>query len=1859
MYAFLSRRFTARIIIALTICVALLPVPGLSFLISGVAENQREVRKGKPKPGKPEGELPNLEEVKEESDIERNVTPPMPSTVRSRKNSGEPWDGRRVGDTEAPRDRAEPGNAGSISKSNPTVDSRRNQIRRAHARTRIAAPPLLVPEVQFKQNFFTWALLRSPYSNETTYWDDQLRVAHGQGQGSLKLAAIELGRTLFESAEYAARSRNPHDYVYDLYKTYLMRDPDSGGWAAWEGLVSTHGREYVRRGFEESGEFTTVIANMTLSGSPTGNAASLITAQVDPRNQPGRGMLTRDANWSLALLSLPGRAGLDLGLGLSYSSQVWTRSGPYIYFDEDNSFPSPGFRLGFPSVQRKVFDSQTARNAYLLITAAGRRVELRQVGASNIYDAADSSYLRLTDNGSTLLVHSTDGTKLSYSEINGEWRCVEIKDRNGNYITINNNAQGRISSITDTLGRVITLNYDGNANLLSITQNWTGQPSRQWVGFSWGTRTMQYSFTDSLLRGVIGTANNALIPVITQVTLNDTSHFTFEYTNSLQLSALKNYFGAIERNATVFTYQSPVGDAPRLVESRLSARNWTGFNNVPAQVLTTYSVAGDGACVMTASDGTVYKEYYGTGWQKGLTTLSEVWVGGEKKKWTTTAWTQDSTLVSYEVNPRVTETNVYDASGNRRRMTIDYGLYEQWGLPYGIREYAADGGTEIRQRFIDYHLGQGYLDRRIIGLVAQVRLTNVSSGQSKTTYDYDDPSRLHGVPAAATQHDVNYNLSFTTRGNVTAVSRWDVTDINNANKKLTNYVNYYNTGTPISTTDPVGHQSSITYADSFSDSVNRNTFAYPTTLTDEDGFSSTRQYNFDFGAVTRTQGPPPAGQAQGAIQTMTYNNLGQLERTTTTNNGAYKRFWYGPDYVASYATVNNVADELYSIQVVDGMGRVIGAAGNHPGSAGGYRLANTIYDQTGRAWKQSNPTEVNSSWVPTGDDAAGSYYTQQTYDWQGRPVVTTYPDLTTKEASYAGCGCAGGEVMTLTDEGNVINFAGAVKKRQKKIYSDVLGRAWKVELLNWDGSGPHGTGPNNTVYSTTVTTYNARDQVMQVRQYAGVEGNGTPQDTTTTYDGYGRIASKHIPEQNSGTSTVYTYNADDTVLSVTDARGAIATHSYNNRHLVTQVTYSAPVGITATLTATFGYDAAGNRTSMTDGFGSKSYTYDQLSRLMSETRTFTSVGTFALTYTYNLADQLKKITDASNTTINYGYDVAGQLTGVTGSDTLVGGVSNYASGFQYRAFGAVKQASVSTLNSTVSYNARMQTTNFNISGVVNENYTYNSDGSLKTVANTTDNNWDRAMFYDQVGRITFGAAGGDARQDFGPVPFLEFFGYNAFNDITYRETETWGGGYYYDTGSYTNHRRSGSTYDADGRVTAITTRTYTYDAAGRNTTLTGQKWMPSGFVATTTESGFDGDGVKVRENSGTSGSMTLRYFLQSTALGGAVVEELNGSGQKQMGYVFTPSGTELASQVAGANYVLFRQRSPVNTTRRGVFSLGGATRDEYDPVGARVRTSPNSPPDHGGGSAGEITNGSSGSLDGRTSSMANPLSGCLLDGSPVPCAIAMRGAGEASDVVYVDPFVSVAYRGRQKKPVWVEVDTSTASWTEISPGVYGMAIFPGPGGYFDWVEDPDDALELFTRPLSLQDRLTTTVKSEQWPHAPDPQAIRKNLEKMLSTGDCGTFISDLLDRMGKTKNNPRVKGSALDLYDMVTKQKGLVRGGLATQMKASATVDGQLIRPGKDGNASIHIGSGFAFMSNTYDEKAQAVASLDAFNVLHELVHLAGSKEYYTDRQVAVALSEMGNAGLPVRQKGESTRSFIGRNSAYFSDILRLKCPAL
>jgi YD repeat-containing protein len=1766
-------RSSLRITLVLLIGLALLPLPRVSMFVSAMGQGRGPQTAPPPRPGKPEGELPDLDDLKHESSIEREPPAPIPSTIRSQRNSGKPWDGRRVGDPPL-RDSDQAG--------------ARGQTLRSHARRRMRVLPVLY-EDQFIQNFFNVALVRSATSEETLYWNYQLRAGYNESAWSLKSAAIEFGRTLFESAAYAARGRDAHVYVYDLYKTYLMREPDAGGWATWEGLVSSHGREYVRRGFEESGEFASLLAAITLSGAASVAASSLISARVDPRKQPGNGMLTRDAALSLPLLSLPGRNGLDLGLALSYSSMVWTRSGPYIYFDEDNGFPSPGFRLGFPTVQRKVFDAQTGKQSYLMITAGGTRVELRQVGTSNIYDATDSSYLRLTDNGPTLLVHATDGTKLSFSEINGEFRCVEIKDSNGNYITVNNNALGRITSIVDTLGRVINFNYDGNANLISITQAWNGQPSHQWVSFGWGTRTMQSSFSGA---AVVGTANGAVYPVLTQVAVNDTSYFTFDYTNSLQVSLVKKYFGSVERNATSFTYETPANDVPRLISSSVSAQNWTGINGVPAQVTTQYSVGGDGACVLTAPDSTVLKEYYGTGWQRGLTTLSEVWSGGVRQKWTTTAWTQDNTSVAYEVNPRVTETNVYDAGGNRRRTTIDYGTYAAYGLPYAVHEYAADGSMEIRQTFTDYNLSQAYLERRIIGLVSQVRVANGAQTLTKVTYDYDDPARLHGVPAAATQHDVNYNLLFTARGNVTAVSRWDVGDINNTNKKLTSYTNYYNTGTPISTTDPAGHQSNLTYGDSFSDNVNRNTFAYPTTITNADNFSSYVQYHFDFGATTRTQSPAPANQSQGAIQTMTYNSLGQLERITTTNNGAYKRFWYGANFTASFATVNTLADEAYSVAVVDGFGRVTGTASNHPGSSGGYSAVSTIYDRMGRTWKVSNPTEISESWQPSGVDGAGYYYTQQTYDWKGRPLITTNTDGTTKEASYAGCGCAGGEVVTLTDEGTI--YAGVAKRRQQKIYSDVLGRTFKTELLNWQGG---------SVYSATVNTFNVRDQITNTKQYAGPESPANPyRETTATYDGYGRLQTKHIPQESAGSGTTWTYNADSTVSTITDARGAVSSFGYvgTNRGLVKTITHI--LAGKPTVNITFSYDAAGNRTVMTDQTGSSNYYYDELSRLTSESRTLAGTP-YTLSYQYNLGGQLKKMTYPGNMSINYSYDNAGRLTGVTGSGTLYQGVSQYASGFSYRAWGARKtMTDGANRTSTTTYDARLRPLTYQIDGgVVNQSYEYYNDGSMRLVHNASDSNFDRLYEYDQAGRLVFATTGGAARGDLGSIPYHETFGYNAWGDTTSRFTETWSQNDFGDAGSFTNGRRDGWGYEADGQIKTIDTRTYDYDAVGNRTAMTGQLWSGSNYFPTSTTNAYDGDGRRVQEVLSWPSPFTTRY-LRSSVLGGEIAQEINSGGQT-ISYVYLPDGTQLSTLIG---FPKWRHETPARTGLYENYQSGFVNRVEFDPVGANVGLTAPPPPDTNGGDGDIGGSHNGGSADSRFSDMANPAAGCYnVGGVELPCTWSLF------DVF--DMFV------------WTPARNAAASAPPDSPGkhVPPKRVVPIniPNPFDKYVDDPVERVDTTYTPgywkpapapfLNITIGQSSAAANQQNPGRlgeAEHDILANDLNQHLSfRKDCTDFVKALLRTVAINTQRPAYD-DVMDVFDMVRKQRGVVVDTEVGRRSHSAEAHGAI-----SGNSATLRVASISFA------EGEVMSAARGDIVLAETLHFAAKQGVFLDSELAWA----------------------------------------
>ncbi|MFN7999886.1 MAG: hypothetical protein U0X75_02590 [Acidobacteriota bacterium] len=215
----------------------------------------------------------------------------------------------------------------------------------------------------------------------------------------------------------------------------------------------------------------------------------------------------------------------------------------------------------------------------------------------------------------------------------------------------------------------------------------------------------------------------------------------------------------------------------------------------------------------------------------------------------------------------------------------------------------------MRRTHTDYNQASTYINRRIIGLPTASLYDGANALFSKVEYFYDESGYLQATSATPTQHDsTNYGISFFAgRGNQTTVRRYDVT---------TAYVEWktgYNiTGSPTFSRDPrysvTNAQTTISYTDAWvnvygSNLPNLNTFAYPTTVTDMDGYSSTMKYDFDLGAVRFVTDP------KGAVTMSEYDGYGRRWKTTS-GYGSVSPFYTSlsfdaqANWVKSYSALN-------------------------------------------------------------------------------------------------------------------------------------------------------------------------------------------------------------------------------------------------------------------------------------------------------------------------------------------------------------------------------------------------------------------------------------------------------------------------------------------------------------------------------------------------------------------------------------------------------------------------------------------------------------------------------------------------------------------------------------------------------------------------------------------------------------------------------------------------------------------------------------------------------------------------------------------------------------------------------------------
>ena len=223
-------------------------------------------------------------------------------------------------------------------------------------------------------------------------------------------------------------------------------------------------------------------------------------------------------------------------------------------------------------------------------------------------------------------------------------------------------------------------------------------------------------------------------------------------------------------------------------------------------------------------------------------------------------------------------------------------------------------------------------------------------------------------------------------------------------------------------------------------------------------------------------------------------------------------------------------------------------------------------------------------------------------------------------------------------------------------------------------------------------------------------------------------------------------------------------------------------------------------------------------------------------------------------------------------------------------------------------------------------YEYYHDGRLKLSHNVLDSRFDRSYEYDHAARLNKALSGAEARGEAATTnrPYKQTATYDEFDHLTNRSSLHWSRGYV-SSDTYSDNRRDGWSYDADGNWLSGAGRQQVYDAAGRTTSTS---WSSGGSFSQIYNE--DGQRVKAVE------SNVVTYYLRSTVLGGRVIEELDGAGTKQKGFLYA-QGRLIGHQAANGTVVLLHEEASGTSVRAsGVSSPFAVDWAELDPWGAEV-----------------------------------------------------------------------------------------------------------------------------------------------------------------------------------------------------------------------------------------------------------------------------------------------------------------------------------
>jgi RHS repeat-associated protein len=423
--------------------------------------------------------------------------------------------------------------------------------------------------------------------------------------------------------------------------------------------------------------------------------------------------------------------------------------------------------------------------------------------------------------------------------------------------------------------------------------------------------------------------------------------------------------------------------------------------------------------------------------------------------------------------------------------------------------------------------------------------------------------------------------------------------------------------------------------------------------------------------------------------------------------------------------------------------------------------------------------------------------------------------------------------------------------------------------------------------------------------------------TTFAYDDASRLESVTNPLNK---EWQYQHDPDGNLSKLTLPDGQSISYLYDEASRLEAIDYSA----SSTPDVGFGYDANGNRTTMTDGAGVVTYTYDALNELKTVTR-----GSDQFAYEYDDAGNVEQRTYPDGTSFSYNYDAADNLTGITS-----GGATT---SFNYNPANDLKSTTFPNgTKSALSYDAaarvkKVVNTN-TATGLVLSEFSYTLDPvgnptKIITPSQTIDYTYDAR---DWVKKACYtptcsGVGLASIEYDYDGVG-------NRLEERRIGATTTVKSYVYDDADHLTSVSGPSGTesnsWDDNGNQTSAGPRSFGYDSASRLTSTT---------AAGATESySYDGEGNRLTMSNG--GTLSRSYLWDTNAPVSRLAMERNPSGGILRRYLYGRGDTPLAMSPSGGQshfYLPDRMGSIANLTS----PAGGLEWSyTYEPFGAARST---------------------------------------------------------------------------------------------------------------------------------------------------------------------------------------------------------------------------------------------------------------------------------------------------------------------------------